>query len=128
MYNNFWEELNMKDAIHKTHIEELEKVGLPDWAKFSTCPYCGQPVSVNSVRCIGIKLNTRNIGDIFMEVCCDKCRQMNTLYYRRAAPNIKAFVDLLENKSSVSGNGIIEEEMYKQNYNNLLELGKNEHI
>jgi hypothetical protein len=73
-----------------------------------------------------MKLNSRNIGDFFLELCCYDCKSMNKLYYRKETKNIQEFINLLTKNIPIN-NPVIEEEMYAKKYNNLIEdeLSKN---
>jgi rubrerythrin len=121
MKNNYWEELNMTDDIYEFHEKSLEKMGLPDWANIA-CPHCsaiGLPLT--SIRSISLKLNTRNKGDIAIEICCDECRLMDTVYFRNQASNMSEFIELVAGDKAPDCSPVVEEDMYKLQYNNVME-------
>lgn len=120
MINNYWEELNMSNDVLEFHEKELKKFDLPKWV-FIDCPYCKEKFSNRSIREIGIKYNSRNIGDIFVEFCCDKCKKMNTIYYRKEIENTKEFISFLNNEKIPKSEPLLEEDMYKLKYNNLID-------
>jgi len=121
MKNNFWEEKNMKLNVKDIHKNAVDKMNLPNFAKIK-CPYCKQMLSPNSIRTIGLKFNARNIGDIIVEFACDNCDIMNVLYYRDEAKDIGEFIDILNNKKELkTKEPVLEDDMYKLQYNNLIE-------
>ena len=120
MKNNYWEEQNMSSDIFSFHEESISEMGLPDWVKLN-CPHCDAELSLRSLRTIGMKLNTRNKGDLIVEVCCSECRIMDTIYFRRQIREIKDFIALLDGLESPDCPPVVEEEMYKLRYNNVME-------
>jgi ribosomal protein S27E len=120
MLNNYWEELKM-DNIGEIHNKKISEMGIPKWMNLK-CPYCGKEQPLRSIRSFGVKLNSRNIGDFFVEICCYDCKVSNTMYFRSEIKNIEDVIDLLVRKEPIS-KPIIEEEMYAQKYNNLIEWG-----
>lgn len=107
--------------VKEFHEKELDKFSLPDFVKDLDCPYCKEKLTKSSIREIGMSFNTRNLGDIFVQFCCDKCSQMNTLYYRQQAESIHDFKKILDGTTTPSVNPVIEEEMFQLKYNNLTE-------
>jgi len=124
MLNNYWEELRM-DNIAELHDKKIDEMAMPDWFHTLKCPYCGKQQPLRSIRSFGLKLNSRNIGDLFVELCCYDCKALNTLYFRSEVKGINDFISLLTDKCPVQ-KPVIEEEMYAQRYNNLIELGLKE--
>ena len=120
MISNVWEEQDFNAKLLDFHEKELGKMALPDWTNID-CPFCNKKLPLRSIRSISMKLNTRNMGDLALEFICDKCSKMDTLYFRKDAKNIAEFVSLLENKSKPQSKAILEEDMYKQKYNNVVE-------
>ena len=120
MLNNYWEELKM-DNISELHNRKIEDMGIPKWMNLK-CPYCGKEQELRSIRTFGVKLNSRNIGDFFVEICCHECKASNTLYFRSEIKSINDIIELLTKKEP-SCKPVIEEEMYAQRYNNLIEWG-----
>lgn len=125
MKNNYWEELKMNN-ISEIHNNKILEMNIPKWMNELKCPYCEKIQPVSSIRQFGMKLNSRNIGDFFLELCCYDCKIMNTLYFRKETKNIGEFIALLTVNSPVC-KPIVEENMYAQRYNNLIEdeLNKN---
>ena len=121
MLNNYWEEQGMNNEVNFFHEEELKKVNLPEWIKKIKCPFCSKELPLRSFRSIQLCLNTRNFGEIAIEVLCDECSKMDTLYFRDKDINIYSFCSYLKGDSSPETNPIIEEDMYKLSYNNIME-------
>lgn len=119
MKNNFWEEQQMPN-IQDFHQRSVGDFGLPEWLKIA-CPFCKTQLPLRSIRSVGLRLNTRNMGDLVVEFACDCCGQMDTLYYRQVVSNMQDFCDLMHGDKAPQDQPIIEEEMYKQRYNNVAE-------
>ena len=122
MINNYWEEQDMDKRVALFHEEQMKKMELPEWILNIKCPFCSGALPKRSVRKIQFCFNTRNFGEIAVEVFCDECRKMDTLYFRTKTNNLCDFVSCLNNKEAPSGEVLIEEEMFKANYNNIMEL------
>ena len=120
MLNNYWEELKMEN-VSDLHNKKIEEMGVPKWMNLK-CPYCNKEQPLRSIRSFGVKLNSRNIGDFFVEVCCYDCKASNTLYFRSEVKTINDAIELLTNREPLS-NPVIEEDMYSKKYNNLVEWG-----
>jgi len=128
MKNNVWEEQRMLTDVSEFHEKIMSDMDLPKWIKDIKCPFCGKDIPLRSIRNIQLCLNTRNFGDIAIEVLCDDCSKMDTLYFREKCKHISDFVNVLlsyddgkrENISPKSA-PILEEEMYKIQYNNVME-------
>ena len=122
MKNNFWEEQNSKDYVYEYHESVMEGVGLPEWAKID-CPFCEKKIPLRGIRNIGLKFNARNFGDVTVEFLCEDCEVMDTVYFRYNINNIEDFANLLCNKNGLDTmcTPIVEEKMYKMQYNNLME-------
>ena len=127
MHNNSYEELvspkTQSEVINETHEAILTKqIGMPTWLKDITCPYCKDPLSSTAIRSIGVKLNPRNIGDLFVEFLCMKCKMGNILYFKKEIRCMLDMCDLLIDRyPPQEKNPITEEEMYKQKYHNTIE-------
>ena len=124
MINNYWEELDMSFDILNFHEELLKQYNLPKWTEIN-CPYCNEKLTRHSIREIGLKFNTRNIGDIVLEFCCEKCCKMNTFYYRKEAENINDFISVLNGEKMLKSEPVLEENMFKLQYNNAVEKMRN---
>jgi len=125
MLNNTFEEMfnpSKLPNVKEIHEKIIEKMVLPPWTGEIKCPYCKENMPKTSIRSISLKLNPRNIGDICVEFLCSKCQVGNTLYFTKAANNIKDFIYLLENDHEPYSIPITEEEMYKQKYHNVLDF------
>lgn len=120
MKNNFCEEQHMSNPILDYHEEVMKTMEMPSWMNVK-CPFCNNNLPLRSIRSVAMKFNTRNLGDITLEVFCEKCNVMDTLYFRKETTNILDFIALLRGVKEPNSEPIIEENMYKQNYNNLLE-------
>lgn len=120
MLNNFWEEQTMTNIIHNYHENEIKKMDLPKWITNISCLFCGAKLDLISIRTISFCLNTRNFGDLVVEIVCNTCSRMDSLYFREGIANIKDFVNVLT-ESEPKVDPIIEEEMYKNQYNNIVE-------
>jgi len=120
MKSNIWEEQGMGSDINNVHERELGEWAIPEWMLVD-CPFCGKKLSRRSVREFGVKLNTRNLGDIFLLILCEECKLMDTLYFRQQVNTVPQFIPFLTGEKSPTNELIIEEEMYKMRYNNLVE-------
>ena len=121
--NNFWEDLNMSIELKKNHNKEVETMGIPNWISLS-CPFCKEKCEPRAIRSIALNYNARNMGDVTVEFCCDKCKKMDTLYYRKAAETLKDFINIIDPEKNVDvkfKEPLIEDKMYKEQYNNLIE-------
>ena len=102
------------------HETELSKIGIPKWANVK-CPFCNGELPLRSIRSITLKFNVRNMGDLAVEVFCEKCSLMDTVYFRKEFESIKDVIPLLMGNEEPINKPIIEENMYKLQYNNVLE-------
>ena len=75
-----------------------------------------------AIREIGFRLNARNIGDIVVEVCCEECVTLETLYFKSEIKNALDFTNFLLDDKTPKNKPIVEQEMYRQMYNNLMEM------
>lgn len=121
MINNYWEDIDMPQSILEFHEKTIEDFSIPQFIKDLKCPYCKEELSSSSIREVGMNFNTRNIGDIFVQFCCSKCSKMNTLYYRKQVSSVKDFNKILDGSISPNVEPVLEEDMYKLKYNNLVE-------
>jgi len=120
MTNSFWEEQYMKFDIIDFHQKILEKMEIPEWININ-CPFCNKKLPVRSIYNFGICLNVRNCGDIFVEVFCDDCKKMDRVYFRKSIEKISQFIDFINNSKKPSSEPILEENIYKMQYNNTLD-------
>ena len=120
MRNNYCEEMGMKGDIRDFHEIALQNMGIPEWANIK-CPDCKRDLPLRSIRQIGLCLNTRNLGDVFVEIFCEDCAMMDTHYFRSEAAVVNDFIQLLAGSRKPVSESIIEEDMYKSQYNNLIE-------
>ena len=102
------------------HEKILLEMGAPDWIANIKCPFCGDILGVKGIRGINLCLNTRNFGDISIEILCEKCSKLDTVYFREKITSIMGFISLLTDKKPQS-EPILEENMYKMQYNNTIE-------
>lgn len=111
----------MANDILEFHEKSLEEFNIPAWAMID-CPYCGEKLQKRSIREIGMKFNSRNMGDIFLEFCCHSCSKMDVLYYRQEVKSTNEFLPFLTGEKSPISTPELEESMYKLKYNNLIDL------
>ena len=122
MKNNVYDEKDMSRALKETHEKTIEKIGLPDWMKDLSCPYCQKKLNLSGIREVSLCFNARNFGDISMEFHCENCGVLDTLYFYKATENLEDFFDLMKNNKKPNSIPILKEKMYKLGYNNLLEI------
>jgi len=120
MKNNFCEEQKMSKDIGEFHEAELSKKGIPKWANVK-CPFCHKNLPLRSIRNIAFLFNTRNMGDIAVEVYCEDCCLMDTMYFRQEFNTVEDILLFLRGDKNPSNQPIIEEDMYKLKYNNVVE-------
>jgi len=120
MLNTFWEELNMSDEVLQFHEKELSKWNLPKWMNIK-CPFCFKEQPLRSIRSVSIKFNTRNMGDLALEICCSDCHKMDTLYFQQEIDKITDVIPLLTGEKEPKSKPVLEEKMYKLKYNNVVE-------
>jgi len=111
----------MSDPLLSFHEKQMEKMSLPKWIKDIKCPFCNQKGPLRTVRKIQLCLNTRNFGEVAIEVFCDDCKKMDTLYFRTKMDNVADFASSLMGSVEMPPESVVEEKMYKMNYNNILE-------
>jgi hypothetical protein len=119
MISNFCEDLQMKD-ISVYHQKLMESMGLPKWMNVA-CPFCNKELPLRSIRSVSLKFNPRNFGDIALEVLCIFCSKMDTLYFKSQANNMDDFIEKIKECGKVDTKPMIEEDMYKKGYNNVIE-------
>jgi hypothetical protein len=126
MKNSFCEDVYMADKLFKDQVSDfhdkaIESMGLPSWSKIE-CPHCEAKINTNGIRGIALCLNARNIGDIAIEFLCGSCGIMNTVYHRKAVTtDINEFAECVKGNKKLDTEPVVEEEMYKLGYNNLME-------
>lgn len=111
----------MNDEILDFHEDVLGDVGIPEWISEIACPFCKKDLPLRSFRSIGIKLNTRNLGDLTIEILCDECKQMDTLYFRKEISKLVDILPLLSGEKKPKSEPVLEEDMFKMQYNNVVE-------
>lgn len=122
MKNVFYEEKEMKKEVLSVHQRTVERFGLPDWAKEIDCPHCSARIASGGIRNISLCLNARNIGDICVEYHCNDCGIMDSVYYRKAVKScITEFSNYINGEKTPETDPVVELEMYKLGYNNLIE-------
>ena len=122
MKNTFYEEKNMKKEVLSFHQGMMERLGLPDWVKSIDCPHCSAKVALGGIRNISLCLNARNIGDLCVEYHCSDCGIMDSVYYRKAVTScITEFNSYINGDKTPDAKPVVEEEMCKLGYNNLIE-------
>lgn len=121
MLNNFCEEQKMEDRILQFHEKILGNYEIPKWIKDIKCPFCKKELPLRSIRSVSMKFNTRNLGDITLEIFCVYCSRMDTVYFKGAAEKISDFIEILSGNKELKSKPVIEEDMYKAGYNNVME-------
>jgi len=121
MKNNYWEEQNMKQEILDFHQEVIESMEVPEWVKIN-CPHCSEKVELRGIRAISLCLNARNLGDLAVQYHCSKCGLMDTVYFRKSVDGkVSNFAKYIKDKEMPDQPPVVEEEMYKLRYNNLMD-------
>jgi len=120
MLNTFWEELRMDEHLLRFHEEELGKWDLPKWMNVK-CPFCGKDQPLRSIRSFTVKFNTRNMGDLAIEICCIDCRKLDTIYFQQEIDKLSDVIPLLTGEKEPKSKPVLEEKMYKLQYNNVVE-------
>jgi len=120
MSTNVWDEQMTGNELLDFHAKEVEKMQLPEWLHIN-CPFCDELLPITSIRSVGFRMNTRNIGDITVEFACSSCSQMDTLYFHDELESVSDFVSFLSGENSPKGRGVVEREMYKSGANNTAE-------
>lgn len=119
MKNNFCEDSCFDDAVQNFHEHTMNQSGLPEWLVNLTCPFCRSELPLRGIRSIALKLNSRNFGDIAVELYCYNCRCMDTVYLQGACNDLDAFVECLRGVTPEAG-PITEEKMYSLQYHNIV--------
>ena len=123
--NSYWEDIDMSADLKTEHNRIVSEMNVPEWAIFD-CPFCNEKLEARAIRNIGMCFNARNIGDIAVEFCCDKCSKMDTMYFRQATNDVREFIDVLDvvrwPDVIPKDKPIIEEKMFEMQYNNLMEI------
>jgi len=120
MRNNFWEEQTMPPNIAEFHEVVMSEMEIPTWMNID-CPFCNKKLPLRSIRSVSINFNTRNLGDISIEVLCDECGQMDTVYFREEIAKLPDFIDFIKGERKPKGLPILEQQMYTMRYNNVVE-------
>ena len=120
MPSNFLEETIMPSDVLDFQEKELQKMNIPKWMNVK-CPFCNKELPLRSIRSVSLKFNTRNLGDVVLEVLCDDCSKMDYLYFREGITDISSFCSLLlDNKIPLDSSPILENDMYNLKYNNVM--------
>ena len=119
MITTYWEEQKMHNEIHSFHEQLIKEFGVKKWIE--KCPFCQEELPLRSIRQLSIKLNSRNIGDLAVEFCCAKCNKMDTIYFRKAIKSLNDASPFMNGTQIPIQDPILEENMYKMGYNNLVE-------
>jgi hypothetical protein len=85
------------------------------------CPFCGRSQPLRSIRSFTVKFNTRNMGDLVIEICCVDCEKLDTIYFRKEVDKITDVIPFLTGEKEPKSEPLLEEEMYKQKDNNVVE-------
>jgi len=99
----------------------MKEMKLPDWIKRIKCPFCNKDLPLRSIRNIQLCLNARNFGEIAIEVMCDVCDKLDTIYFRTKIKDMNHFADYLNGHYQFGGKSFIERDMYNEKYNCVVE-------
>lgn len=121
MISNFWEEQHMENNFIDHHRRKLASMEIPEWILQLKCPYCDESLDIDSVRSIRFCLNTRNYGDLAIEVLCKKCVRMDTLYFREHNQSLSDFCEYFTKNKAPTTEGVLEDTMFRSGYNNIVE-------
>lgn len=120
MTNSVWEEQDFNENLKNYHSKCVEDFGLPEWT-YVCCPYCHKKLPSRGIRGIEVKFNTRNHGDVAIEIQCDDCAVTDVVYFRKAVDNMDEFIEMLKGRKEPETAPLLEEDMYNSRYNNVLE-------
>ena len=120
MKNSNCEDLDNTTELDRFQETWLSEMDIPEWMHLD-CPFCGKKLPLRSIRSVGLKFNTRNIGDVVVEVLCDRCKLMDTVYFRNGASCLSEFIALLKGETIPKTKPVLEEDMFKLQSNNAVE-------
>ncbi len=109
-----------KKPILEFYSMVMSEMNFPLWV-FINCPHCGNKLKVEAIRNIAPCFNAKNFGDMSMEFLCTECARMDTVYWKDAFQTMEDICNLLNGKMSIDGNPMTENEMYRDNHNNIME-------
>jgi len=121
MTSNYCEERDMNSKILEFHEQRMLDMHLPRKLTDLVCPNCLKQYDISSIRNIGLCLNTRNFGDISVEVFCNKCSTLETLYFRENIQTISDFGYVVKANNAITSEPLTEEKMYSSGYNNIVQ-------
>ena len=111
----------MEHPILNFHEKQVGKMNLPEWVTAIDCPFCEEDIALRAIYNIQLCLNTRNFGEVAIEVFCNKCKKMDTVYLRTKLTSIDEYIECLKGIQDMPQDVIVEEDMFKMNYNNVAE-------
>ena len=120
MLNNFCEDKSLAESVLDFHEVILKDMEIPEWMNVK-CPFCSRDLPLRSIRSVTLKLNSRNLGDIALEIFCPECSKMDTVYFRKEVDSITDFIPFLTGRRSPKSDPVVEEKMYQLQYNNLMD-------
>lgn len=121
MPSNYCEEKDINKMIRSFQEENISNMGLSDSILDIKCPYCGDKIEKGSIRNVGLCLNTRNLGDISVQIFCFKCSLMETLYFKEEVKNVKEFFDYISGAEVLKSKPLTEGNMYSSGNNNTVD-------
>jgi hypothetical protein len=128
MKNSECEDQSFSQRVLSFHKKEMGEFEVPKWANVA-CPHCGyDKLDMSSIRNIGSRFNARNIGDVSVEIYCNECGVMDSVYFRKQFTDIKGYIELLDGTREPDCEPVVEQKMYKQQYNNLVERMSQEEV
>lgn len=118
--NNIWDGMDFNEFIKKRHNDLIGEMHLPKWVNIN-CPFCEEELPLRSIRSLNFHFNANDIGDVSIEVSCDKCGKSESVYFQCAFENMKDIIDLMnEQKDTSKLVKIRKDELIKSNNSNLL--------
>ena len=101
------------------HNKAISSFNLPQWITNQTCPKCNEKLNLISFRSVGLKLNAKDIGNFFVDICCSKCNYGYELHLQNKISNIIDFSNALKNQDFTEENSFIPEFQIDKLENNL---------
>jgi len=121
MTSNYCEEKDMNSKVEEFHEQKILDMHLPNTILENVCSHCNEKLSITSVRGIGLCLNTRNFGEISLEVFCHACSCLETFYFREDVQTIGDFCHKVRTNDAIKTKPLTEEKMYSSGYNNIVQ-------
>lgn len=78
------------------HRATIEKMRVPKWMYNFTCIQCGEKLTPEAIRAIGLYLNAKEIGNFGIEIHCRLCNAGYTLHLIKACKTVADFIKILQ--------------------------------